>query len=93
MFYNTPYKKGDIYIANRAELVYCSLDDVKIKNIKSTGNNNYYFNISINDIDNIEYIDKKESECYQSLKTSNSVWFNNNLDDDIIRELWSSNEQ
>ena len=91
MLYNTPYKKGDIYIANRKEVVYYALDDVKIKSIKPTVNNNYYFNIYMNDIDNIEYIDTKEYESYQCLKTSNSVWFKNELNDNTIRELWSPN--
>ena len=89
MLYNTPYKKGDIYISNRTEVVSCGLDDVKIKNIIPTGNNNYFFNLYINDDENIEYIDKKEIESCQTLKTSNSIWFKNNLDEQNIQELWS----
>ena len=89
MSYNTPYKKGDIYISNRTEVVYYGLDDVKIKNIIPTGNKNYYFNLYMNDIESIEFVDKKEIESCQTLKTSNSVWFKNNLDNDSIHELWS----
>ena len=88
MLYNTPYKKGDIYISNRTEVVYRGLDDVKIKNIIPTGNNNYYFNLYVNDNESIEYINKKEIESCQTLKTSNSIWFKNNLDDHSIDELW-----
>ena len=85
-----PYFKKRSYISELKEKINIDINDIKINYFNKISNksNALKLNMYIND-ENINIIENIDNNFLSILKKKNKLWFNNNLDDNDLTELFN----